>query len=431
MRASGLPAAPRRLQPDVRIRQTVLRFPSAIGYILVCFGTGLLGVVLLYLVVVVFALCLVGTGFLLLPTALRVLRRYADFHRGQVGRLTGREVRTAYRDRAVHAPPDAGPSLRDPAVRKDLVWLLAHSSLGTALCVLALSVCGGVVDWLTAPVWWKLAPGERDAIIALTVDSWGKAIAALGVGLGYAVVAMAVTWLLARVHGGASRRLLSARPRAGLAQRVRELATTRAEALDAHDAELRRIERDLHDGAQAGIVAVSMRLGMIKRALAVRPEQVPEMLDATQQLTEQALQSLRQLVRGIYPPVLADRGLVDAVRALAGLCEVPTGIDVDDAGGPPPRAPAAVEAAAYFVVSEALTNVAKHSGARTALVWLRITENTVSIRVEDDGRGGASEGAGGGVLGLRRRVAAFDGTAELFSPPGGPTVLKVEIPCGS
>ncbi|MEU6551958.1 histidine kinase [Streptomyces sp. NPDC046915] len=287
------------------------------------------------------------------------------------------------------------------------------------------------LPWLTAPVWWKLLPGERDAVIAFDVDSWGRAIAALFAGLRLAVVAMAITSLLARAHGAVARRLLTARPKVRLAERVRELAVTRAEALDAHDAELRRIERDLHDGAQAGMVAVSLRLGMIKRALAQRPEQAPEMVDAAQQLAEQALQSLRRLVRGIYPPVLADRGLVDAVRAVAGLCEVPTKIDVDDADGPPARAPAAVEAAAYFVVSEALTNVAKHSGARTALVWLRVTDSTISIRVEDDGRGGASEDAGGGLLGLRRRVAAFDGSTELFSPPGGPTVLKVEIPCGS
>ncbi|MGW3492581.1 sensor histidine kinase [Streptomyces sp. NPDC001020] len=391
-------------------------------------GTGLLGVALLYLVVIVFVLCLVGTGFLLLPSTLRLLRRYANFHRGQVGRLTERPLQTTYRDQAPHAPPRSRPSLRDPAVRKDLVWLPAHAIPGSALCLLTLSVCGRVANWLTTPLWWKLAPGERDAILALTVDSWGKAVAALFVGLVGSVIAMRVTWLLARAHGEASRWLLTARPQVRLDQRVRELAASRAEALDAHAAELRRIERDLHDGAQAGIVAVSLRLGMIKRALAQRPEQVPEMVEATQQLTEQALKSLRNLVRGIYPPVLADRGLVDAVRTLAALSEVPVRIDAD---GTTDRAPAAVETAAYFVVSEALANVAKHSGAQAALVWLRITEKAISIRIEDDGRGGASADAGGGILGLKRRVAAFDGTTELVSPHGGPTVLKVEIPCGS
>ncbi|MEV7778436.1 sensor domain-containing protein [Kitasatospora sp. NPDC088351] len=409
----------------------MIRFPPTAGYLLICLGTGLAGVAVAYLMIAVLALCLVGTGFPLLPGALRVVRRFAEFHRGRVGRLLGAGVRTPYRDLEPGPAAPRRPSLRDPAVRKDLLWLITHSVAGTALCAVALTVCGHAVNWLTAPVWWKLAPSERDAIILLNVDSWPKAVAAAFVGVGYAVVAMAAVRLLAGAHARASRWLLTARPRVALAQRVRELAVTRTEALDAHDAELRRIERDLHDGAQAAIVAVSLRLGMIKRALGQRPEQVPEMVDATQLIAEQALESLRHLVRGIYPPVLADRGLNDAVRALTAHCAVPARIDIDETAGPPPRAPAAAEAAAYFVISEALTNVAKHSGARSALVRLRVTADAIAIRVEDDGRGGATEGAGSGLPGLRRRVAAFDGTTELFSPPGGPTVVKVEIPCGS
>ena len=399
------------------IRQTAVRFAPAAAYVLVCLGTGLAGLVLIVVIAVTCALCLAGIGFLLLPGVLRLLRTYAQFHRRLVGRMLGTEVRTA----------------SDPVVRTDLLWLLCHSVPGTALCALALVVCGHAVNWLTAPVWWQLLPSQRDRIILITVDSWWKALAAAVVGIGYAFVAMALMRPLALLHAQASRRLLTAlpRPRAGLAQRVRELTLTRAEALDAHGAELRRIERDLHDGAQADIVAVSLRLGMIRRALERRPDQVPDLVDTAQQLAEQALDSLRLLVRGIYPPVLADRGLVEAVRALAALCPVPTGIDLGEAAEPTLRAPAAAEAAAYFVVSEALTNVAKHSGARTALVRLRTTAEAISILVRDDGHGGAAEGAGSGITGLRRRVAAFDGSTELSSPPGGPTVLKVEIPCGS
>ncbi|MEZ0109896.1 signal transduction histidine kinase [Catenulispora sp. EB89] len=427
-------AALQRLRPEEwigQIRRIAIRFPPAAAYILICLGTGLVGLALCYLLIAVFVLCLVGTGFLLLPGSLRVLRRFAEYHRGLVGRRLGAEVHTPYRDLAPGWATPGKPSLRDAAVRKDLVWLLAHSLAGTAVCVVALSVCGHAVNWLSAPVWWKLAPSERDAVILVNVDSWPKAAFAAAVGIGYAVVAMAVMRLLADVHARASRRLLVARPRVALAQRVHELTVSRAEALDAHGAELRRIERDLHDGAQADIVAVFLRLGMIKRALSRRPEQVPELVDTAQHLAEQALESLRNLVRGIYPPVLADRGLTEAVRALAALSAVPTTIDVDEAADPPPRAPAAAETAAYFVISEALTNVAKHSGATVALVRLRITDTMIRIRVEDDGKGGAAEGAGSGILGLRRRVAALDGTTELSSPPGGPTVLRAEIPCGS
>ncbi|WP_194892194.1 sensor histidine kinase [Catenulispora pinisilvae] len=416
------------------VRQTAARFPPMAGYVLLCLGTGLAGLVLLALTAAVCVLCLVGTGFLVLPATLRVVARYAQFHRRRVGRLLGVQVRTAYQGVPDGSAIPPKPSLRDPAVRKDLLWLLCHSVPGTALCVLALVVCGHAVNWLTAPLWWLLLPAQRDRIILLTVDSWWKALAAVVVGVGYAFVAMALMRPLALLHAHASRRLLTARARTGLAERVRALTVSRAEALDAHDAELRRIERDLHDGAQADIVAVSLRLGMIRRALDRRPEQVPELVDVAQQQAEKALDALRQLVRGIYPPVLADRGLVEAVRALAALCAVPTRTDFGPAGAaPPPRAPAAAEAAAYFVVSEALTNVAKHSGAQNALVRLRITADRISIRVEDDGRGGAVESAVGasGLVGLRRRVAAFDGGTELSSPSGGPTVLKVEIPCGS
>ncbi|MGW7574654.1 sensor histidine kinase [Streptomyces sp. NPDC054765] len=412
------------------LRKMFSRFPPAAGYILLCLGTGLAGVLFLYALIIVLALCLVGTGFLLLPLALRGLRRVAEFHRRRVSRQLGVEVVTHYRGLDTDPKPPK-LSLSDPAVRKDVVWLLTHSLLGTTVCIAAVSACGGAVNWLSAPLWWRLAPLERDSVIMINVDSWPKAIGAMFMGVGYAVVAAAVVSLLARLHALGSRRLLIARTQIPLAQRVQELSVTRAEALDAHDAELRRIERDLHDGAQAGIVAVSLRLGMIKRALNARPEQVPEMVDATQQLAQHSLESLRQLVRGIYPPVLIDRGLVDAVRALTALNEVPTKIDIEDSERSPLRAPAAVEAAAYFVVSEAMTNIAKHSGADSALVRLRITERSISIQVEDNGRGGASEHSGSGIMGVRRRVAAFDGTTELTSPPGGPTVLRVEIPCGS
>ncbi|MFF4380926.1 sensor histidine kinase [Kitasatospora sp. NPDC001547] len=416
------------------IGATVRRSPAAAGYLLLCLGTGLAALVGLGLLLVVLALCPVGLGLPFLRPTLQLLRRGAEFHRRLVGRrLGGEPLHTPYGDRV---------SVRDPAVRKDLVWLLAHGTAGTLLCGAALTLCSHAVNWLAAPVWWRLLPAERGRIILVTVDSWPTAVAAAAVGVGYAAVALAALRPAADLHARASRRLLVARPRTSLARRVQELTTSRSAALDAHAAELRRIERDLHDGAQANLVAVSLRLGMIRRALDQRPEQAAALVDSTQLVAEQALESLRALVRGIHPPLLADRGLDEAVRSLAARCAVPTRVEPatpeasagpspGPAADPPPRAPAAAEAAAYFVVSEALANVARHSGARRALVRLRITASAITVRVEDDGRGGAVEGAGSGLPGLRRRVAAFDGTTRLSSPPGGPTVLEVEIPCGS
>lgn len=420
-------------RPDLRAaaRSAVRGFPAAAGYLLRCLGTGLAALVGLGLLLVLLALCLVGLGLPFLAPALRLLRRCAEFHRRLVGRrLGGDPPRTPYGDRV---------TVHDPAVRKDLLWLLAHATAGTVLSAAALTLCSHAFNWLTAPVWWRLLPNERGSVILLTVDSWPVALLAAAGGFGYAAVAVAALAPAADLHARASRRLLVARPRPSLARRVQELTTSRSAALDAHAAELRRIERDLHDGAQANLVAVSLRLGMIRRALGQHPERAAALVDSTQLVAEQALESLRALVRGIHPPLLADRGLAEAVRSLAARCAVPTRVELD-AGGrpdtpssavPPPRAPAAAEAAAYFVASEALANVARHSGARSALVRLRVTAAAIAVRVEDDGRGGAVEGAGSGLPGLRRRVAAFDGTTRLSSPPGGPTILEVEIPCGS
>jgi signal transduction histidine kinase len=209
-------------------------------------------------------------------------------------------------------------------------------------------------------------------------------------------------------------------------QRVAELTASRAAALEAHGAELRRIERDLHDDTQNRIVAVAMHLGIIERALRRDPAAALPLVLKAQDAASDALAGLRGVVRSIYPPVLAERGLDGAIDGLIARCAVPTTLTVTDLG----RAPAAVESAAYFVVAEALTNVAKHSGATRCEVRMTGADPLV-IEVWDDGHGGADESNGTGLLGIQRRVAAFDGVASIQSPEGGPTVLRVELPCGS
>jgi signal transduction histidine kinase len=194
----------------------------------------------------------------------------------------------------------------------------------------------------------------------------------------------------------------------------------------------RRIERDLHDGAQARLVSLSMRIGLARRAYASDPDAGRELLDDAQDQAEQALTELRHVVRGIHPPVLSDRGLAGAVRALAAGSGLGVTVQVDGLEDGP-RAPAAIEAAAYFVVAEALTNAAKHSGAARAEVQLTRTGAGLRVRVRDEGRGGAdsapADAAGSGLTGMRRRVAALDGTMMVTSPAGGPTVIEAELPC--
>lgn len=247
----------------------------------------------------------------------------------------------------------------------------------------------------------------------------------------------------------------AARATARLARRVEELVETRAGAIAAHGAELRRIERELHDGTQARLVSLSLRIGLAKRAYDRDPTAARRMLDDAQDLADEALAELRHVVRGMHPPVLTDRGLAGAVRALAasGGLDVTVRVDGLEDGA---RAPAAVEAAAYFVVAEALANVAGHSGSDRAEVRLARTPSGLCVSVRDEGRGGTEAATGGpgadgpgtdrpgpretggpgrgaghglGLLGIRRRVAALDGTVTVTGPRGGPTVIAVELPC--
>jgi signal transduction histidine kinase len=212
-----------------------------------------------------------------------------------------------------------------------------------------------------------------------------------------------------------------------LARRVDVLEATRSGAVDAQDAELRRIERDLHDGAQARLVALGMSLGLAEQKLASDPEGAQRLVTEARVGVGEALQELRDLARGIHPPVLADRGLGAALATLADRSAVPVTLSValDDRLAP------SVESAAYFVVAEALANATKHSGAsRIAVGVARLGDDLLEVQIEDDGRGGANP-SGGGLTGLRRRVEALDGTLAVSSPAGGPTIVRAELPCGS
>jgi signal transduction histidine kinase len=209
-----------------------------------------------------------------------------------------------------------------------------------------------------------------------------------------------------------------------LAARVDELTRTRAGALDVQAAELRRIERDLHDGAQARLVALSMQLGRAEERLDDRPE-VAELVRQAREEAGAAIGELRDLARGIAPPVLADRGLEAAVEALGRRSPIPVTVKASILRRPVP----VVETAAYFVVAESLTNAAKHAGGAAATVELADRGDKLLVEVSDVGPGGA-DAAGTGLMGLRHRVAALDGTLSVSSPLGGGTTVRAELPCG-
>jgi signal transduction histidine kinase len=224
-------------------------------------------------------------------------------------------------------------------------------------------------------------------------------------------------------HAWIRHALPNAREQA-LTDRVEVLTRTRRGALDVQAAELQRIERDLHDGAQARLVSVAMNLGLAEELLSKDPQSLTELLAEARSSTLTALDDLRTVMRGIQPPVLADRGLEGALRALALDLAVPVTVS----GEIPGRVPVPVESAAYFAVCECLANVVKHSDALRATVDLGYRDGVLSVAVRDDGVGGASLTAGSGLRGVGRRLEVFDGTLTLTSPAGGPTVVRMEVP---
>ncbi len=244
-------------------------------------------------------------------------------------------------------------------------------------------------------------------------------------GLVVLIVAAQVTRGFAIADAAMSRRLLG--PRSDLAARVTELEISRERVVDAAEAERRRIERDLHDGAQQRLVALAMELGRAKAKFADDPDAARVLVDQAHAQAKEALTELRNLVRGVHPPVLTERGLDAALSGLAALCPVPVDVHVDV----PVRPKSSVEAVAYFVVAEALTNVAKHSRASRAKVVVEGHgyPGTLTVMISDDGIGGAEAGSPG-LSGLADRVSGVDGRLSVESPSGGPTIIAAELPCG-
>ena len=232
-------------------------------------------------------------------------------------------------------------------------------------------------------------------------------------------------WLLPRTVLPDALRLLGRAPDPALARRVQVLTETRADAVTSAAAELRRIERDLHDGAQGRLVAIGMNLRAAEEMFLSSPQEAAALVVEARVASAAALEELRCLVRGIYPPVLADRGLAEAVRALALDLPLPCETEIDLPG----RLDAPLESACYFAVAEVVTNAVRHASARSLRIRLARTDAMVRIEVVDDGLGGADPTAGSGLAGVERRLAAFDGILALSSPPGGPTIVVMEVPC--
>ena len=322
---------------------------------------------------------------------------------------------------------------RAPATWRQLGY---HLLVGPALAAAAIIAVGvwlaGVLYTLVYAYAWTLPAGsllQRGQSSSppghLPPVSYIPADVFLTVG-GIALLA-AAPWLTAAVGTldvRAARALLGPSRAEELEHQVEHLAQTRAGVVDAADAERRRLERDLHDGTQQRLVSLAMRLGM---ARAERPDaaQAHQVIAEAHEEAKAALLELRHLVRGLHPVVLEDRGLDAALSGVAARLPIPVRLTVDVPGRPPPT----IEAVAYFVVSEGLTNIAKHAQASQAEVFVQRANDRLHIIVSDDGVGGADPAHGTGLAGLAKRAASVDGTFEIASPPGGPTLLTVDLPC--
>jgi signal transduction histidine kinase len=383
---------------------------------IVAFGVWVAGVT------VSLTLCLLIVGLPVVLATFAVFRWLADLERRRAALVGGRPLAGEYRlaaDRRITAR--LWTAVRDPQRWKDLLYLVLFSVIGFCWGTVWLVVWGVALGSLTLPAWWWAMPPDA-TYMTMTIDTWQESIGAAAIGAALLPCALFLQRGLAVSEAALARWLLGP----SLSARVERLTETRAGAVDAAAAELQRIERDLHDGAQARLVALAMDLGMADERFDRDPEGARALVGEAREEARRALAELRDLARGMRPSLLTERGLGAAVAALAARSPVPATATVDVPEKPPP----AVETAAWFVVSEALANTAKHSGARRAAVRLAQRDGSLCVEVADDGRGGA-DAAGAGLRGLAQRVAALDGTLEIESRHGGPTVVRAVIPCAS
>lgn len=366
-----------------------------------------------------------GVGIVLLLVAVPATRLLATGQRGIARVALLEPVTREYRD-TLGLRPIARVQrwAGDPARWRDVLWQLTSVTIGFTLSVVSIAL-------LAYPIWsivwfglWKGMPDIFDQPYGLHITTTAQAVSVSVAGV---VVGALLWWFtakpIARWRFGLDASLLGLSRKEALARRVQQVTTSRAQGADAAAAELRRVERDLHDGAQARLVALGMNLGLAAELIDKDPDAARQLLLEARDNSGVALQDIRSVVRGIHPPVLADRGLADAIRAVA--VDLPIDFDLDLR---PPQLSPPLESAVYFSVAECLANMGKHS--RASAGWVRMAPHAGLLHVEigDNGVGGADP-RGSGIQGVAGRLAVFDGTMVVSSPTGGPTIVTLEVPC--
>ena len=403
-----------------------------ISYLLLGVPSTVLGWAVAFVVVltaVVMSLTVVGAA--VIPVLLVLVRVVAGLERLRCVLVLSAAPTRPYRPAPLTGRAAVRIRLGDPATWRDLGWLMLGAPVALVCALVAVGWWALALGLVSLPIWYRYLPDgqvrlyESGGVSHGVVDSVPTALPWAVAGLALLMLAGWCTGLLAGGQARLAAALLGPTRGATLRARVATLTTTRAAAVGEQHRELSRIERDLHDGAQARLVAVSADLGLAGEAFDQDPHEARQLVDQARDGLIVALAELRDLVRGIGPPVLRDRGLAAALEAVTARHPIPVTTTVTLSG----RLPAAIEAAAYFVVCECLANAAKHSRARSLTVEVRQESGVCTVTVTDDGVGGADSG-GPGLTGLADRVAAVDGSLNVDSPAGGPTVVRAVLPCG-
>jgi len=408
----------------------VLRPLLELGYLVAGLFTGVVTftVVLTSLVLSVGLMPAFLLGIPVLTATIWVVHGLAAMERGRAAALLDVDLP----GRPVRAVPDGGWVRRTFARAgsaefwKEAGYCLLLMPLATFSFALVTWVWAAAAAGLFLPLYVDRLPGD-EAVSWLDWSTTAETWAGVAAGLVLLLLARLLSAALTLAQVRFAHAMLSPSEADTLRLQVTRLTETRARVVDAADAERRRIERDLHDGAQQQLVALAMNLGRARAKFDDDPEGARELVDQAHRDAKDSITELRNVIRGVHPAVLTDRGLDAALSSVAARSPVPVRLDVDVPERPSPTA----EAVAYFVVSEALTNVARHAKARHVDVRVEREGDRLLLSVTDDGLGGATEEPGSGLAGLRDRVQAVDGTFHLTSPPGGGTTMTVEVPCGS
>lgn len=379
------------------------------------------------------ALVIIWVGLPMLAIMMVAWRGVAMLERQLVRAAFGVRIPSPYR----RLPEGRNPLSKlkamaaDPATWKDLVYLALLFPVTLVEFVVSVTVWSATGMLLAMPL-IVAASGGAEVGIGFMSYWAGNPVEALPltlVGLLFLVVAMYVTRVMAIGHSAWARLMLG--PNAAQAEnlelrkRTEHLRASRARGVDAAEFERRRIERDLHDGAQQRLLSVAMDIGRARAKLDDDPEGARALIEQAHEGTKEAISELRDLARGIYPAILTDRGLDPALSGLAARASVPVEVNVDL----PERPPAAVESIAYFIVAESLSNITKYARATRATVRVAREDRWVVVEVTDNGVGGAVARPGGGLAGLADRAATIDGMLLVDSPPGGPTIVRADLPC--